>query len=485
MFKSIFTKYFVAVMLIVLISFSVIILMISMIIGEHSKNEKNNIMETAANASVTYLQGQLFGTPSGDLSEMITDQEARVTQMLQVIAFHANDLAIAVTNEDGTILTFVRNEEAVVLNATQLPSSLIAQATENGGGFIPQSIEQQALFEAPQTIYAAPILSEDGAIEGFVLVCASPKIMPELSTMISHAIVNSILWILLAVLIAVYLVTERIISPLRAIGAAARSFAEGNFDVRVPVRGKDEIAELAIAVNNMAESLNNYDTMRNTFMSNVSHDLRTPMTSISGFIDGILDGVIPPDKHQYYLKLVSDEVKRLSRLVASLLDLSRIQAGDRKFVMSSFDICEMGRQIVISFEKKITDKDLRVSFDCDEENLLVIADQDAIHQIFYNLCDNAVKFSAEGGEFRITIKKLKNRKILISVYNEGQGIADADLPYVFERFYKSDKSRGLNKSGVGLGLFIAKTIIDAHHEKIWVESEFEKYCRFNFTLPGE
>jgi signal transduction histidine kinase len=245
------------------------------------------------------------------------------------------------------------------------------------------------------------------------------------------------------------------------------------------------VAELATAFNHMAESLNNYDEMRNTFMSNVSHDLRTPMTSISGFIDGILDGVIPPEKHEYYLQLVSTEVKRLSRLVASLLDLSRIQAGERKFSMAPFDVCEMGREILISFENKINEKQLDVSFECDEDKMSVLADRDAIYQVFYNLCDNAVKFSSEGGLLRISLRKLKNRKILVSVYNEGQGISEEDLPRVFDRFYKSDKSRGLNKSGVGLGLFISKTITEAHGEKIWADSELGRYCCFNFTLSAE
>jgi signal transduction histidine kinase len=209
------------------------------------------------------------------------------------------------------------------------------------------------------------------------------------------------------------------------------------------------------------------------------------MTSISGFVDGILDGVIPPEKQSYYLGIVSNEVKRLSRLVASLLELSRIQAGERKFTPVPFDICEMSRQIVISFEKNIEDKKLEVEFDCDRDNMTAIADRDAIYQVLYNLCDNAMKFSREGGLFKLSVRSLKNKKLLISVYNEGQGISDADLPYVFERFYKSDKSRGLNKTGVGLGLFISKTIVESHGEKIWAESEKDNYCRFNFTLPTE
>ena len=209
------------------------------------------------------------------------------------------------------------------------------------------------------------------------------------------------------------------------------------------------------------------------------------MTSISGFIDGILDGVIPPEKHDYYLQLVSNEIKRLSRLVSTLLDLSRIQAGERKFSMTEFDICEMARQILISFEQKINAGGLEVEFDVDDDRMAVRADEDAIYQVLYNLCDNAVKFSSEGGVLRISVKRIKGRKVRIDVYNEGTGISDEDINYVFERFYKSDKSRGLNKSGAGLGLFISKTIMEAHGQRIWVESEFGKNCCFSFTLDAE
>ena len=142
----------------------------------------------------------------------------------------------------------------------------------------------------------------------------------------------------------------------------------------------------------------------------------------------------------------------------------------------------MARLILISFEKKIDEKRLDVSFECDEDRIPVNADHDAIYQVFYNLCHNAVKFASEGGALRIRITEGKGKKIQVAVYNEGQGIPKDDLGMVFERFYKSDKSRGLDKSGVGLGLFISKTIMSAHGEKIWVESEQGKYCEFFFTL---
>ena len=153
--------------------------------------------------------------------------------------------------------------------------------------------------------------------------------------------------------------------------------------------------------------------------------------------------------------------------------------------MSRFDICEKARVILISFEKQIEEKHLDVEFDLQEERMYVNADEDAIYQVLYNICHNAVKFSSEGGKLRISVSRLKGKKLMVEVYNEGVGIPSEELQYVFERFYKSDKSRGLDKSGSGLGLFISKTIMDAHGEKIWVESEYGKNCCFKFTLSVE
>ena len=289
------------------------------------------------------------------------------------------------------------------------------------------------------------------------------------------------LWITLAALVSVYILSERIIRPLKHMSRAAKHFAAGQFDIRVPVVGHDEVAELATAFNQMADSLARNEDMRRTFLANVSHDLRTPMTTISGYIDNILAGAIKPNEYERYLDIISKEVKRLSRLVSSLLDISRMQAGERKFDMTEFDACELARQVLISFEQKITDKNLDVEFSCDRDKMLVYADRDAIHQILYNLCDNAVKFSREGGHYLITLRDHED-KVHISVYNDGEGIPESDIPYVFDRFYKSDRSRGLDKTGVGLGLYISRTIIDSHGEKIWVESDYGNNCMFTFSL---
>lgn len=466
-------------MLIILCSFLIIMLIISAIVGNYSENAKAEMMNNAAHTAAEYIEGRLNGK---GLPTILEESGDDVNAVLSIICENSDDVTLLVANSDGQILTAVgRDKDEIDVNET-IPVELMNEI--NSDREILEDSQIYDVFSSPRYIHALPI-HDGGQICGTVFVCASSMMLADLLEVIIKAIVISIFWVLLAALVAVYIVTERVISPLKEISLAAKSFAAGKFDVRVPVRGRDEVAELAIAINNMAESLDNYDNMRNTFISNVSHDLRTPMTSISGFVDGILDGVIPPEKHEYYLSIVSSEVKRLSRLVTTLLDLSRIQAGDRKFTMSAFDICEMGRQILISFEAKLVEKRLDVEFDVDEDSIFVSADRDAVYQVFYNLCDNGVKFASEGGRFMISIKHQKNKKVVVSVYNEGQGISAADLPYVFERFYKSDKSRGLNKTGVGLGLFISKTIIEAHKEKIWVESEFEKDCRFNFTLPLE
>ena len=287
---------------------------------------------------------------------------------------------------------------------------------------------------------------------------------------------------MLAAVIAAYFITERIVRPMRAMTGAAKSFAKGDFSARVVVYGNDEVSELGKAFNNMAESLDNLEKMRNGFLANVSHDLRTPMTVISGFIDGITSGAIPPEKHDYYLNIIQTEVHRLSRLVDQLLDISRLESGDRKFNFVDFDITEMARIILISFEQRIDAKKLDVSFNTDEDDIFVNADKDAIYQVLYNICHNAIKFARESGKFSISISRIQSKKIRISVFNEGQGIPKEDIKLVFDRFYKTDKSRGLDKNGVGLGLYISKTIIEAHGEAIWAESVEGENCEFIFTL---
>jgi signal transduction histidine kinase len=232
----------------------------------------------------------------------------------------------------------------------------------------------------------------------------------------------------------------------------------------------------------MAVSLSSEEEARRSFVANVSHELKTPMTTISGFVDGILDGTIPPEKHAHYLQIVSGEVKRLSRLVRSMLDLSRIDSGQLKLHPVSFDFTQAVCASLLSFEQQIEQKQLTVEGLEDCEPQTVCGDFDLLQQVVYNLLENAVKFTNEGGTLSVRLYRETGRTFL-SIRNTGEGIPSTELPHIFERFYKSDRSRSLDKSGTGLGLYLVKTIVNLHGGEITVQSVPHEYCEFVFWLP--
>lgn len=483
MFKSVFAKYVTVLMAIITCGFALLLFIVTSIVGNYSAESKGRLMENAAEVTQISVEGLITDLSREDFSVWVTSDtgEEWLAQLLSTVTQQDESLSIAVADADGKILRSYEqtDDEGFYFASGVLPEQMLRAITDRS------TFSDTVTSESSQKeymIYAVDLQNAQGELCGIVAVAMSDAHWGATMADLTKTVISSALLVLLASMIAAYFITERTIAPLREMSTAARNFAAGNFDSRVIVRGKDEVAQLAEAFNQMAESLENLETMRNSFIANVSHDLRTPMTTIAGFIDGIRDGVIPPEERDHYLEVVSIEVRRLSRLVASLLDLSRIEAGDRKFTMKPFDICEMARLILISFEQKIEEKHLEVAFECDEDRMPVLADRDAIYQVFYNICHNAVKFSRDGGSLRICLIGTKDKKIRVSVYNDGDGIPKEDQPLVFERFYKSDKSRGLDRSGVGLGLFISKTIITAHGEKIWVSSEPGKNCEFFFTL---
>ena len=483
MFKSIYVKYIVTFMVIIGTSMILLLTIIGTLVDDYSEKSKNEAVSAAASTLGEGIQTKLqkYGT-SGSFSSFCDYYESDINSQINAVKAVANfPVTVFIADSEGIILIARPDESCNYQNGSQIPRSFMNEI--NNGIELSVFNNLEGILDTPHVISATPVYLRNNYVCGTVIVCCDVGSISDFAEVLIKTVAISSLWVMLAALIAIFFISERIISPLRVMSQAAKSFAKGEFSVRVPVVGNDEVAQLASAFNNMAQNLENLDEMRNNFMSSVSHDMRTPMTTISGFIDCILSGAIPPEKHEYYLKIIRDEVLRLSRLVASLLDISRIQAGDRKFVMEPFDICEMGRQVLISFEQKIDKKRLEVEFNCDADNMFVTGDHDAIYQIFYNITDNAVKFANEGGLLKLSLTAIENKKVKVSVYTEGDGIPYDDQPYIFERFYKSDRSRGKDKTGVGLGMFIAKTIIEAHKEVIALESEPGKYCEFYFTLP--
>ena len=485
MFKKINRKYVVAFMLIVFISFSTLTVMLASIVNEYALTMKQKVMENTAQSVSSMINVSMRMGHVG-FNNMLHSEGGQISDFLNRNAENA-DALIFITDSEGNVIAKSDDPDGLV------PQTVPAEILDSIYSYEGKSYEYSNLgiFHKKYVNCIRPIFimpAHKGDISdsassrdalGAIFICSENR-NPILSAL-GSSLAMTIIWVFVVSILAVYFIGERMTKPLKEMSRAAKSFAKGRFDVRVPVRGEDEIAELATAFNNMALSLEKMEETRNTFMSNVSHDLRTPMTTISGFIDGILTGAIPPEKHEHYLGIVSGEVKRLSRLVSSLLDITRLQAGDKKLVKAPFDICEMARQVLISCEARIEDKKLDVEFDTDFDSMNVFADHDSIHQILYNLIDNAIKFSFEKGKLELSIKQ-NDKKVFVSVRNTGNGIPKDELPYVFDQFYKSDKSRGLDKTGLGLGLYICKTVIDRHGEEIWVKSEEGAWCEFVFTL---
>ena len=483
MTKSIFAKYIITFVVIILVIFFMMMSITVALINNYSESMQTEIAKSAAKSAESYIELRYEYSDKTSFADFINDYEVDIKQIVTSVAENCEGVSLVLTDADGKMILYATGERFGLFDTDQfLPESSLAELKNAKSVKITGKLG--SMFDNSNISYAVPVISDNLFKGSVVAISSSNSVIKVIDTMV-NAIVISSLWVMFAALIAVYFITEMITGPLRQMSRAAKKMAVGKFDTRIPVRGKDEVAELAASFNHMADSLENLETMRNTFMANVSHDLRTPMTTISGFIDNILVGAIPPEEQPYYLGIIKEEVRRLSRLVSSLLDISRLQAGDRKLTMSSFDICETARLILISFEQAIDEKKLDVDFVCDEERIFVNADRDAIYQVLYNVCDNAVKFSRVGGKYRIKIEQLevnKQKKVEISVYNQGEGIAEEDIPYVFERFYKADKSRGVDKKGVGLGMFISKTIIEAHGEEIRVQSKKDEFCEFIFTL---
>ncbi len=334
-------------------------------------------------------------------------------------------------------------------------------------------------------VVAMPIAEpETGAHLGVVLVSAPTATTMAVLQRITEIYLFVSVFVVLVCVVLMTLFARHQSSPLKDMADAARAFGHGDLTARVKTDGNHprEIEELALAFNNMAAEIEKSDYQRREFVANVSHELKTPMTTISGYVDGILDGTIPDHRRNYYLQIVSDETKRLSRLVRSMLDISQLQ--DREIPEEKkmhFDLEQAMGQVLITFEKKINDKHLDVDVDFPEYPVYTLANRDSVTQVIYNLIDNAVKFCPEGKQLGLRIQE-GGGKAYISVSNEGETIPAEELPLVFDRFHKLDKSRSQNRDGWGLGLYIAKTIVCSHGENISVTSR-EGKTTFTFTMP--
>ena len=319
---------------------------------------------------------------------------------------------------------------------------------------------------------------EDGEIDGYMIMVMQNESERNFNMFIIW--ITVIIEIIISAIVIKIVTNQIIIRPIDNINNVAKRLAKGEVEKRVVVNCNNEIGELAESFNMMAECLEKSDTKRREFISNVSHELRSPITSIKGFIGGILDGVIPRDRENYYLKIVYDEVDRLARLVNDLLDMSAMESGKFNLAITEFDINQVISLCILNLEHKIQEKGLNVKATFHNNRAYVLGDRDRIIQVVTNIIENSIKYSNDDGEIKIDVYS-KGEKIYVDKFNSGECIEEKELNKIWDRFYKSDKSR-TNKLSTGLGLPIVRSILSQHNEDIWVKNIEGKGVSFIFTL---
>ncbi len=475
--KSLFRKYMVLISVIVFGSFIIMggIFFVSMSdywVGDKLSNLKDNVETISAFVG------------SKTVKKADNSYELPVEAQTFAVAFSQSSRAdIFIAGKDGAII-FCSEQSSCDHIGKTVPTEMMAAAMKgeyNGVGKL------GGIYPAEHYVVGTPLAflenSGESKVIGAAFIASSAESFTQFKKDMLRIFLFAAVFATIISFAAASIMSYRMVLPLREMSAAAANFGKGDFTRRVRIIRDDEVGELAVAFNNMASSLAAGESVRRSFIANISHELKTPMTTIAGFIDGILDGTIPPEKQNQYLSIVSSEIKRLSRLVRSMLDLSRIDSGEMKIHRVRFDIRETIFNTVISFEQLIEDKQIHILGLDEIESVFVEGDPDLLHQVLYNLTENAVKFVDEGGKITFSLTQ-DDRRVTVKVNNTGPGIAPDELPMIFDRFYKTDKSRSRDKNGMGLGLYLVKTIVQIHGGDIAVKSVQNEYTEFEFWLPG-
>ena len=463
---KLFKKYFFMTVSIVVISIIALMMIFSVVLNNHitktSHETLNNVCDQICERYENFSDTQSF--------LMVAETLAQVSGADVFLADAYGTVHVCACGE-------WTKEEGCMHTSYILPKRILDRAKEQDIN----EVSALGIYKFPHYVSVKAV----GQARDYYIFATIP--VKEAQFLITRVSRLYYMWAIIPVLfmvVAIYIMTYRLTKPLRSMSEAAKALAKGDFSKRVPVTSDDEIGELAISFNGMTDSLSRLESTRRSFVANVSHELKTPMTTISGFIDGILDGTIKANEREYYLNIVSSEVKRLSRLVNNMLNIARLESEEFALKRERFDFFGLLCTIMIGQEKRIEKRSINVKGLEDLQSVTVCCDKDLIHQVVYNLVDNAIKFTNPGGEIVFSLSQ-DSENMVFTISNTGKGIPENELPFVFERFYKIDKSRSDVKESTGLGLYIAKMIVSAHKGKISVTSKENEFTTFKIILPKE
>ena len=473
--KTIASRFFSATSTLIIISIAVLGITFMIFANQYFELERLNILSMCVESVEDNLEAN-NQQHVGRISNVIP-----LTENLQLIS-DTTQSTIILADARGQLMTCT-DEKDCIHKISPVPESAVELAkTEQAAVRVSDTFSKA--YGGDYYAVGKALRDKGGEVTGYIFAsCTKGTISIFTNALLSMFMLSACVMILVSSIVSLA-VTGKLTTPLRNITEVARRFSQGDFSARAVVEGYDEVAHLANTFNQMAAFVENNETSRSNFVANIAHELRTPMTSIKGFVDGIIDGTIPPEKQDTYLKIVSDEIGRLARLTNSMLDISKLDSGEFILNVSSYNIWDTISAVAFAFESRIDNADIQVK-GFEPQRIRVMADKDIIHQVVYNIMDNALKFTPNGGYINFNVTEDKQSGfVTVKIRNSGAGIAKEALPYVFERFYKADSSRSVHTKGAGIGLYIAKTLVQRSGGDIHVESVEGEYTEFIFTLPS-
>ena len=464
--RTLYLKFILAYVIFGLFGFAVVATFISGMISDYlTKTHGESMYKTSIRIANTYASALYSSETSLDT----------VKNQLDALALYTGD-TIWIINPSGTMV--LDSSAAIDVDNQHIVNGF--DPTVTGGSYYTigdffGSFDQEVL-----SVFAP--ITYNFKVQGYVVMHKTiASLTEETNQMLNIAYIQLLILFVLSLIILIFF-TEVVYVPLRRITEATEQYASGNMHYEFTVESDDEMGYLAASLNYMANEIARTEDNQKKFVANVSHDFRSPLTSIHGYLEAMLDGTIPPELHEKYLQIVKNETERLTKLTGNLLTLNNLNVRGVVLNRTTFDINKVIRNCANTFEGICRGKGITIELVLTGDEMPVNADMDKIQQVIYNLLDNAVKFSHHNSIIKVETVERKS-KIFISVKDSGIGIPKEDQKLIFDRFYKSDSSRGKDKKGTGLGLSIVKEIIGAHNEHINVISTEGVGTEFTFSLP--